>query len=205
MITDSFESSELIHREKSAFGPRLLAGLLALLITGALFAGYLYFRKRNVQQNAKSTIPTGEQVTVQKGPPKAHILVDDAMLRGGQTIIGGTVRNISQESLSGLTVELELKRRNSPATERMQVAINPVQLAPNEEGRYALKLPTQHFSSVRLVGLNAGGGSDTLAFTTAPGQKRLPERLEPKVVIVPRPSSGRDEFLNTPDKPARVP
>ena len=38
-------------------------------------------------------------------------MVDDALLQGGKTIIGGTVKNTSGEKLEGLAVELELKRR----------------------------------------------------------------------------------------------
>ncbi len=39
-------------------------------------------------------------------------MVDEALLQGGKTILGGTVKNTSTEKLDGLAVELELKRRN---------------------------------------------------------------------------------------------
>ena len=205
MITDSVES-ELLREEKSSRGRQLLAGVCAILLTAAVFAGYVYFRNRHARLNAAAPEPPKATApNIPKGPARAHILVDEALLKGGQTIIGGSVKNISPETLAGLAVELELKRRTSDETERMNVAVNPDQLAPNEEGRYALKLPAQHFSSVRLVALKGGEDSALLAFTSGPGQKRPLERLEPKIIVVPRRSTGQGEFLNSPDNPARVP
>ena len=205
MITDSVES-ELLREEKNSRGRQLLAGACAILFTAAVFAGYVYFRNRHARLSAAASEPPKASATnVPKGPARAHILVDEALLKGGQTIIGGSVKNISPETLAGLAVELELKRRTGDETERMNVAVNPDQLAPNEEGRYALKLPAQQFSSVRLVALKGGAESALLAFTSAPGQKRPLERLEPKVIVVPRRSTGHGEFLNSPDNPARVP
>lgn len=204
MLTDQLHP-ELLHEEKAPIRLKMVAGLLALILTASVLVGYIYFRNRLAQQ---STTPGGQgpqASTTVKGPPKAHILVDEPLLKGGQTIIGGSVKNISGEALSGLAVELELKHRNDATTERMKVSLTPAQLAPDQEGRYALKLPAKDFSSVRLIGLISGPDSALLSYTTGQGQKRPLERLEPKVVVVPRPSSGRDGFLNSPDSPARVP
>jgi hypothetical protein len=202
MLTDSIDS-ELLQEEKNSFRRKLIAGFLALVFTGGVFAGYLYFRNRHVRQKlAESQATLG---TVPRGPAKAHILIDQALLKGGQTIIGGTVKNISQETLSDLAVDLDLKRRNNGTLERMRVSLNPAHLEPNQEGSYSLKVPAQQFSSVRLVSLTGAPEATQLVFTTGPGQKRPLERLEPKVVVVPRPPSRGGEFLNSPDNPARVP
>jgi hypothetical protein len=203
MFTESVDS-ELVIEEKSSASRKLIAGLLAIGVTGAVFLGYVYFRNRHARESAAAAAAKAGPAIAPLGPPKAHILLDEALLKGGQTIIGGTVKNISQETLFGLAVDLELKRRNSRSIEKMRVAVNPSQLAPNDEGQYALKLPAQNFSSVKLVALS-GADSALLAFSSAPGQKRPLERLEPRTVVVPRTSTSRDEFLNTPDKPARVP
>ena len=203
MLTDSVES-ELLREEKGAMGRKLIAALLALAFTATVLAGYLYFRNRHARQSlagAQSRVVS----SAPKGPAKAHILIDEAMLKGGQTIIGGLVKNISQETLSGLAVDLELKRRTGGTSERMTVPLTPAQLQPSQEGSYALKVPAQHFSSVRLVSLTSEPNATQLVFTTGPGQKRPPERIEPKVVVVPRPPSKGGDFLNTPDNPARVP
>ena len=125
MLTDSVES-ELLHEEKSSLGLKLIAGGLALLFTASVLAGYLYFRNRHARQNLIVPEQTkADLANTPKGPPKAHILVDEALLKGGQTIIGGSVKNISDETLSGLTVELELKRRSDGTPERMNAALNP--------------------------------------------------------------------------------
>jgi hypothetical protein len=102
-------------------------------------------------------------------------------------------------------VELELKRRTGGALETRFVPLAPSQLDAQQEGRYSLELKAQDYSSARLVGLKAGPNLVALPYTTALGQKRPPERLEPKTIIVGRPSGKRGEFLNSPENPARVP
>jgi len=205
MPTDSTHT-ELLIEEKGSAGNKLVAIICALAVTAIVFAGYTYLRMRNAQQRlaaaAAQASPTSD---TPKGPAKAHILVDDALLKGGKTVIGGTVRNISAEKLTGLTVALELRRRRDGTLEQTSAAVEPAELEPEQEGRYVLKLAAQQYISVRLVGLKSGADSALLAYTTSSGQKRPPERIEPKVVTVPRSGQRGGEFLNSPDNPARVP
>jgi hypothetical protein len=207
MLTDS-SHTELLVEEKQPAIRKLAAILAALLVTAVLVAGYTYLRRRHSQQIAAQALQSQQEkaqqnATAPKGPAKAHILVDDALLKGGQTIIGGTVKNTSNEKLSGLSVELVLRRRKDASVEQTSVPIEPAELEPAQEGHYSLKLPAQEYSAVRLVSLRSGDSS--LPYTSSQGQKRPPERIEPKVVIVPRSGSRGGEFLNTPDNPARVP
>ena len=204
MLTDSVDS-ELLQQEKGSLGRRLIAGLLAVLFTGSVLAGYLYFRNRHIQQSLSESQPRAAATDAPKGPAKARILVDEALLKGGQTIIGGTVKNISQEPLIGLAVDLELKRRTGGGSEKMTVPLTPSRLEPDQEGTYSIKLPAQQFSAVRLLALTSEPDATPLVYTTGPGQKRPPEKIEPKVVFVPRPPSRGGEFLNSPDNPARIP
>jgi hypothetical protein len=204
MLTDSVDS-ELLNEEKGSFGRKLVAALLAIVFTAGVLMGYLYFRNRHVRQKLAESQPNMAATTGPKGPAKAHILIDDPLLKGGQTVIGGSVKNISQDTLSGLAVDLELKRRAGGNSERMTVALTPPRLEPNQEGTYSLNLPAQHFSGVRLVSLTVEPNATQVAFTTGAGQKRPLERIQPKVVVVPRSPSKGGEFLNTPDNPARVP
>lgn len=204
MLTDSVDS-EFLQEEKASFSRKLIAGLLALVFTAAVLSGYLYFRNRHAKQTLSQSEPKQALTTASRGPIKAHVLMDEALLKSGQTIIGGSVKNTSQETLSGLSVELELKRRAGGTSERMTVPLIPEQLEPNEEGRYSLKLPAQQFSAVRLASLTSEPNATQLAFTTGVGQKRPLEKIEPKVVVIPRPRSKGGEFLNSPDNPARVP
>ena len=204
MLTDSTHT-ELLIEEKTSTGRKLVAIVCAVAVTAILFAGYTYLRMRSAQERLAAIAAQAPPSDVPKGPAKAHILVDDALLKGGQTIIGGTVKNISAEKLSGLTVALELRRRKDGSLEQTSAEVEPRDLEPDQEGRYVLKLPAQQYISVRLTGLKGGADSVLLAYTTASGQKRPPERLEPKVVTVPRPAGRGGEFLNSPDNPARVP
>lgn len=203
MLTESDDFK--VEGEKQSGRLRLLAALCAVIITAVGFVGYAYWKHRHKQMLARGEQTLQPVPNLPKGPPKAHILVDDALLKAGQTVIGGTVRNTSGEKLMGLTVGLELRRRKDKHIEQTTVAVEPAALEPEQEGRYLLKLPSQQYSSVRLVGLKAGSDATLLAFTTAQGQRRPAERLEPKVVIVPRQGAARGDFLNSPDKPARVP
>jgi hypothetical protein len=206
MLTDPTHT-ELLIEEKRSTGLMLVAAVCALVVTALVFVGYTYLRKRTAQQRLAaiaSQVPPSTSNTP-KGPAKAHILVDEALLKGGQTIIGGTVRNISSEKLTVLTVSLELRRRKDGSLEQTSVGVEPQELEPNQEGRYLLKLPAQQYISARLAGLKGGTDSALLAYTTASGQKRPLEKLEPKVVIAPRSGSRGDGFLNSPENPARVP
>lgn len=205
MLTDPTHT-ELLIEEKRSTGRTAIAAVCAVIITATVFAGYTYLRKRTAQQRLAATAPPAPPISsTPKGPAKAHILVDDALLKGGQTIIGGTVRNISAEKLTGLKVDLELRRRKDGTLEHTSAIVEPQELDPAQEGRYSLKLPAQQYNSVRLTGLKGGADPTMLSYTTATGQKRPPERLEPRVVTVPRSGSRGDGFLNSPDNPARVP
>jgi hypothetical protein len=196
--------TELLIEEKRSTGRTAVAAVCALLVTAIVFAGYTYLRKRTAQQRLAATAAQASP-SVPRGPAKAHILVDDALLKGGQTILAGTVKNISGEKLTGLTVALELRRRKDGSLEQSYVAVEPQELEPAQEGRYMIKLPAAQYISARLAGLKHGADPALLVYTTAPGQKRPLEKLEPRVVIAPRSGSRGDGFLNTPDTPARVP
>ena len=196
---------ELFVEPKSPAGLKFLAGLLALVVTGLVFGGYTLIRKRHAENSGSLALSSPGTTANMATPPKALIIVDEALLQGGKTIIGGVVRNTSTETLEGLTVELELKRRSGGALETRLVHLNPAQLNSQQEGRYSLELKAQDYSSARLVALKAGPNLAALPYTTAQGQKRPPERLEPKTIVVGKPSGKRSEFLNSPDNPARVP
>ena len=171
------------------------------MITALVFAGYTVLRKRH-SQNTAALVPA----TIPPPPaPKALVIVDEALLNGGTSLLGGTVRNTSNERLEGLSVELELRRRKDGGFQSQIVALDPPNLEPQQEARYSLPLKAQDYNSARLVGLKAGPGLVAVAYTTAQGQKRPPERLQPKTIIVGKPGGKPGEFLNSPDNPARVP
>jgi len=194
------QPDELFAEAKSSVAPKVLAGVSALVITALVFTGYALLRKRHAQSTAGLIIVGNSEP---KQPPKALVIVDEALLQGDNTILGGTVRNTSAERLEGLSVELEVKRRKDAGVETQLLTLEPSQLEPQQEGRYSLQLRAHDYSSARLVALKAGAG--LVPYSTAQGQKRPPERLESKTITVSKPSAKRGEFLNSPDNPARVP
>ena len=200
------DQDELFAEPRRSLAPKVFAGIAALAITALVFAGYTVLRKRHAQNSGLLALSSQPAMSETRKPPIALVMVDDALLQGSKTIIGGTVRNTSAAKLEGLSIELELKRRKDGVAETQLVALQPAQLEPEQEGRYSLELKVQDYSSARLVALKAGPNLAALPFATAPGQRRPPERLESKTITVGKPSSSkRGEFLNTPDNPARVP
>jgi uncharacterized iron-regulated membrane protein len=199
MITEDREEVFIEATESS--GLKITAAVSALLITALVFVGYAYLRKRNAQSGAAAQQAASAQP---KAPPQAVILVDEALLQGSNTVLGGTVRNIGKERLSGLSVELEVKRRTGGAIEKKQAALIPADLDSSQEGRYSLQLKAQEYASARVVALHAGSQA-SVPYTLAQGEKRPAERLESKTIKADKPPGKRSEFLNSPNNPARVP
>src|SRR5258707_4613759 len=103
---------------ESSQGRIFVAAICALLIAGTLIAGYLYLRKRHARQVMLAAQAEHPRAAEPKGPPKVQIFVDEALLKGDQTLIGGTVKNISSVNLDRLSVNLELIRRKGSKTEK---------------------------------------------------------------------------------------
>lgn len=198
-------SSDTSTDDRSARARLFVAATSALLVASLVVAGYLYLRKRHAQQTIRAAQAEQGPPAEPKGPPKVQIFVDEAISKGDQTLVGGTVKNISSESLSSLAVDLELIRRKGATTENALVEVQPSLLAPQEEGHYSLSLRSTDYGSVKLLGLKGGPTSSSLVYISALGQKRPAEKVEAKTIIVKRPSTPNNGFLNTPDNPSRVP
>ena len=193
---------ELLLVPKTSTGLKVIATLAAIVVAALLLGGYFFLRQRHADIIAASA------PAVQPRPePKAVILVDDATIGGGKSTLAGTVKNTSNETLSNLQVELELKSRKGAGAEKRLVQVEPADLEPGHEGRYAIQLSVQDYASARLIGLKSGASLAVVPYATGQGNKREPERLESKTITVDKPPPGtkRDEFLNSPDNPARVP
>ena len=204
MINDPFHPEEAIAREKDSIRGKLLGIVCAVAVTAILLAGYAFIRRFHAQKILANQTPPPTTDTGPKGPPVAHIFVDQPMLEKGVTTIGGVIKNTSQGELTGLAVDLELYRRKDGATEQKLVSVEPGTLQPQGEGTYSLKLSASDYASIKLVGLRADPQSKLIAYSTSAGKQRPPERLEPRTVILKKP--GRPgEFINTPDNPAKVP
>lgn len=204
MINDPFHPEEAIEREKETTRRRLFGVVCALAITGLLLTGYAFVRRFHARQVQANQTPPTTTDNGPKGPPVAHILIDQPSLEKGMTTIGGVVKNTSETELNGLTIALQLHRRKDGGSEEKLVPVEPGKLQPQEEGAYSLKLPAGDYGSITLLGLRADPQAKFIAFTTSPGKQRLPERLEPRTIVVKKPGHS-GEFINTPDNPAKVP
>src|SRR4051794_20487486 len=104
------EVESMEAEERGSFWTRSIAIVFALGLTGALLLGYLVLRKRHAERlRAEQAAKT--QAVKPAPSPQIQLFVDDAMIKGSQAVLGGTVLNISGEKLSDLAIELELKRR----------------------------------------------------------------------------------------------
>ena len=142
--------------------------------------------------------------------PEANILVDEPRLAKPYALVGGTVQNVGRQKLEKLSVLIDLRRRDDDTLVRREVEVGPADLAPGEQGKFALKIEPEEFRGSSVVGLRSGAGGRDVAFKSLPGAKRPPERIpDGKVVTVqvPRPKSkgGDGDFINTPDTPIKVP
>ncbi|HEY0098086.1 MAG TPA: hypothetical protein VGB76_03930 [Pyrinomonadaceae bacterium] len=197
-----FEGGETAPSKWIKFG----ALACALAVAAALLIGYRLLRARQLE--SVRAAQQAAQVTKVVAPPEAQIFEDEARLKGSDAVITGTIRNISDKRLEDLSVELELKRRTGQATERRQIDVAPASLDPGAEGRYSLNLRSSEWGGARVLSLNSAKRSETIAFKSAVGARRQPERLpqgNPKIVVVPRPRPTGEEFINTPDNPTRIP
>src|SRR5215510_6138566 len=99
MLIDSSRSNPLDDSSTNR-SSKTIAALTAIAVTGLLLAGYFYTRNRFRTSVAVPPDPVAVS-NAPKGPAKVHVLVDDPTLKGGATTLAGTVKNISQQHLSG--------------------------------------------------------------------------------------------------------
>ena len=205
MINDPFHPDEAIARERDSNKLKLLAVVCAVALTALLLVGYGYIRKYHAAKVlAENTPPPVVDTGGPKGPALAHVLLDEPSIAKGMTTIGGVVKNISKQDLSGVSVVIELRRRKDGGLEESVLPVTPAQLQPEQEGSYSVTLPAQNFASIRLAGLKADPRATLIAYSSSQGKKRTPERLEPKTIVVKR-AGKPGEFINSPNNPGRIP
>lgn len=191
--------------EKGRSTKLILAVVCALALTAALFAAYMILRKRHAEQ-ARVQEQLLNPPPTPAASPEIQAYVDDAMIRGHQSVLGGTLQNISDKKITDLSVEMSLKRRKDGSTEVRAISVEPKDLEPNQQGRYSLTVVAQDYSGARLLRVKSSSRNGELAFRTASGAQRPPERTPQGQIIIQRPSTRPrgEEFINTPDNPAKV-
>ncbi|HYR75948.1 MAG TPA: hypothetical protein VEM96_08900 [Pyrinomonadaceae bacterium] len=202
-ILNQLETEPLpIEEEEKRHTRRLLIGVFcAVLLTAIVLGGYLWLRKRHERQLAAAVA-----VESQKKTPKVEVLVDDSTVEGKKAFLGGTIHNISNESLRGIAIELQLRRRVGGGVETRTVLPESSDLAPDARTRYSLEVPSQDYISSTLLRVVSGENRAAVPFKALPGAARPPlETPASKTVIVNRPKPKGDEFINTPANPGKVP
>lgn len=207
-ISDNYTEADdsEIKRDGSSL-VKIISIIVALAITAGLLVGYLIWRKLHEEKIAIEQ--QSQSKTVRPAlPAKVQVLMDEAVRKGPQAIIGGTVHNTSNESLSNLTVEIELTHRKDGSTEVRSLEVEPRDLGADQDGRYSLTL-TGDYRSLKILRIKSGPQAEEIGFKTAPGAKRPVERAPEttRTIIINRPNTPQkgEEFINTPDNPARVP
>jgi hypothetical protein len=193
-----------IDEEEKRRTRRLLVGLAcALLLTGLVFGGYMYLRKRHERQLAAAA-----EVEVKKKAAKVEVFVDEPIVTGNKTVLGGTIHNISTETLQNIAVELQLRRRAGSGVDTRSAAPETPDLAPDASTRYSLEVATQDYITATFARVIGGSDRAAIAFKAKAGNERPPldAPASKTVVVGEKPkSNGKDEFINTPNNPGRVP
>src|SRR4030095_3158664 len=204
MINDPFHHEETLAREKESSRRKLLAVVCAVGLSAILLVGYAYMRNRHAKQVAANSAVPPVDNGLPKGPPVVHVLMDEPLLEKSNTVFGGTVKNISDRELTGLSVALDLLKREMGAVTQLSILVDPSRLQPQQEASYSVKLSAQEYGTIRFVGLKADPEARLIAYSSALGKRRPPERSEPRVIVVKK-GVRPGEFINSPDNPVRVP
>lgn len=202
-ILNQLETEPLpIEEEEKRHGRRLLIGVVcALVLTGLVLGGYLLLVKRHERQLAAAA-----EVENQKKSPKVEVFVDDTMIDGKKATLGGTLHNISKETLHGLSVELQLRKRAGGGIETRLVAPELPDLGPDALTRYSLDVPVSDYISSTFMRVVSGENRAAVPSKALPGAERPPmDAPASKTVTVTRPTPKGDEFINTPNNPGKVP
>jgi hypothetical protein len=192
-------------RGGSGTATKLIAVVSAIALASALFVGFVVLRKRHADKLAASR--RVEQVAQVNAPPQAQIFQDEVRLKGSGALVGGTVKNISDAQLEGLSVEIALKGRTpQQGTAQRSVSLSPDSLRPGEEGKYTLQISADEWSGAQVVRLHSDARQADVPFKPELGERRPAEKPPAaKVVIEQRPRRKGDDFINTPDTPIRIP
>ena len=204
MINNPFHQEDAIKQQHDSNRRLLLGVVCAVAITALLIAGYALMRRKHAQRVLAENQPPPVTDSGPKGPPVAHVIVDEPRLDRGFTVIGGAIKNISDRDLTDTFVVIEMRRRKDSGIEEVSLPVSPPILQPQQEGTFSLRAAAQDYASIRLAGVKTDRQSALVAYTSSQGKKRPPERFEPKVVVVKR-SGKPGEFINTPDNPGRIP
>jgi hypothetical protein len=208
-----FEEEERRHTRRLVIGT-LVAVLITAVLLGGFAVGLLLYKRHNQEAALASAGDSKRRVAL---PPKVEVFVDAATIKEKETLLGGSVHNISNEPLRNLMIELEFKRRvtldkvksvgaQGGEMETRAIPLDVSELMPGASGRYAITVSAKDYVTASLIRVVAGDNRAEVPFKTLAGTPRPLETPAPgKTIVVKRPVPRGERFINTPDKPERVP
>ena len=178
-----------------AFKPGLSSLLQAILLFSVIIN--VGCGKSASPAGSASSLKTNAKVSK---PPAVNVLVNEPLLKGSQAVIGGTIQNVSNETLNDLIIEVELTGRDDGGKSLKELQVTPASISPGGDGSYSFTVSNREWSASKIVRIRSRAQAEDLAFTTQPGAKRPPERTpDGKTIIVQRPKPKGEEFINSPD------
>src|SRR5687768_9434681 len=102
-LTESFaDPVDLEAKRGRSTAVKIISVLAAVAVTAALLIGLLIWRKRHKErvttEKAVHTTPVRAAL-----PAEVQVFMDQPVRKGPQAVVGGTVQNISGESLSNMS------------------------------------------------------------------------------------------------------
>lgn len=205
MIESITETEEVRSNSSKAF---YIALMLALLITAGVGIGMMILQRRNANRFAQQQAEAAEPVEKPKPTPELKVLLDESIVKAGKASISGTVKNLSPNPVSGISLELQLFQRKDGGTMVKTIDPAPADLPPNGEAKFSMTVSQSEFRTWRVARVVSSAANRDIAFVTDEGVLRPKEGPTTVTQTVGgRRSGGTTDggFLNTPDTPIRVP
>jgi hypothetical protein len=134
-----------------------IALLVVILIVGGVLLAYLFVP--GVHSSINGMISRARGINPEDEVPKAQIFNATYDPSKTPTEATGTVQNISQQTLTGLSVEVKLERRGG-GSELKSVPVNPSEIAPGAQGTFQFELDGKQYARYGVNRLVARNGSD---------------------------------------------
>lgn len=182
---------------------KIIGIVCAALMVTSIFGGYFLLRSRHAAA-PPADARAGETEHAARGQAKLHVLEDEAFLRRSDAVIGGTIRNVSNQKLSKLLLTIKLQSRDGRTEELRTIAASPKDLEPHASATYSVAVPSAKWSGAKVVAVTADADSTSQPFLSMRGKPR-PREAPPAPVVRattverPKPIRRGEEFLNTPD------
>lgn len=184
---------------------KVIGFICAALIVCSIFGGYFFLRSRHAAVTAPVESRNPGAPHAVREPVKLHVLEDEAYLRRSDAVIGGTIRNVSNQKLPRLLLTVKLQSRDGQTEETRTIAPTPADLEPQESATYSIAVPSAKWRGAKVVVVASDGNPVSESFLSMRGKARPHAAPPPPIVRTtttierPKPTKKGGEFLNTPE------